>query len=334
MNVLPMLRRPTALLASAGIAVVVALTAGTAAAAANTDGTDADREAAAQQAEASAAYDRALLLGRASGDPQLTARAAAYVTRELGDPGQERFEADVAGPPDRFAPTEVEPETDAADGSSDLQPGRRPGLLQPSADPSAAGTPAAAVTVPERRFDVVEGDEPSVEWYQPAAPGAAQGFTGSGRTVTGTPAGGAANVADGGFVCPVPEVTWFTNDWGFPRSGGRTHKGNDLFAPEGSPVVAVADATVTKVRRGDAGLGGRTVSYLTDDGDMLYNAHLYTVKSDLQVGERITAGQQVGTVGRTGNARTTPPHLHLGVYPSGGAAVSPYPYTSAACPGG
>jgi membrane-bound lytic murein transglycosylase B len=152
------------------------------------------------------------------------------------------------------------------------------------------------------------------------------GFVGGGQVPDGQ-----ARVGAGGFVCPTPGVTWFMDDWGFPRSGGRRHQGNDLFAPEGSPVVATADGRVIRMQPDDVGLGGRTVSYLTDDGDVMYNAHLHTVAPGLKIGDRLSAGQQIGTVGRTGNARTTPPHLHFGIYPSSGVAVPPYPYTSRAC---
>jgi septal ring factor EnvC (AmiA/AmiB activator) len=58
-------------------------------------------------------------------------------------------------------------------------------------------------------------------------------------------AGGVGDEVTPGFVCPVKGGASFINDWGFPRSGGRTHKGTDMFAPRGTPVVAVGDGTVS-----------------------------------------------------------------------------------------
>lgn len=129
--------------------------------------------------------------------------------------------------------------------------------------------------------------------------------------------------------CPVDGPTRFVNDWGFPRTGGRSHEGTDVFAEKGTPVVAMADAVVAEVSRVDAGLGGRTVSYELD-GYRIYNAHLDTV-ADLEAGDELTAGQVIGTVGTTGNARGTPPHNHVGMYKADGPPVNPYPLLRRAC---
>jgi murein DD-endopeptidase MepM/ murein hydrolase activator NlpD len=131
------------------------------------------------------------------------------------------------------------------------------------------------------------------------------------------------------FLCPV-EGARFINDWGFPRSGGRTHEGTDVFAPQGTPIVAMADATVVGVSRVDRGLGGLTVTYAVD-GYRLYNAHLATVAEGLEIGTRLVAGEEIGTVGTSGNARGTPPHNHVGLYAPGGSAFNPYPLLAAAC---
>jgi murein DD-endopeptidase MepM/ murein hydrolase activator NlpD len=141
-----------------------------------------------------------------------------------------------------------------------------------------------------------------------------------------------ADVAEGSvFLCPV-EGGRFINDWGFPRSGGRTHEGTDVFAPQGTPIVAMADATVTAVSRVDRGLGGLTVSYAVD-GYRFYNAHLASVAEDIEVGTRLVAGQEIGTVGTSGNARGTPPHNHFGLYAPGGPAFNPYPLLAVTCAG-
>ena len=105
--------------------------------------------------------------------------------------------------------------------------------------------------------------------------------------------------------------------WGARRGGGtRTHKGNDIFASKGTPLLAAVDGRITRVV--DRGLGGKQV-WLRDAtrNQSLYYAHLndWNVKK----GQHVQAGDVVGYVGNTGNARTTPPHLHFGIYTSGGA---------------
>ncbi len=110
--------------------------------------------------------------------------------------------------------------------------------------------------------------------------------------------------------------------FGDARDGGaRDHHGVDIFAPRGTPVVAAADGYVTRVRTG--GLGGKTVWMRTSAGGAsLYYAHL-----DSQIARprtRVETGDTLGLVGNTGNARTTPPHLHFGIYRRG--PVDPYPF--------
>jgi murein DD-endopeptidase MepM/ murein hydrolase activator NlpD len=112
--------------------------------------------------------------------------------------------------------------------------------------------------------------------------------------------------------------------WGDPREGGRrSHEGVDIFAPRGTPVVASVDGRVS--RANVTGLGGKVV-WIRDDSRRrsLYYAHL-----DSQVvsrGDRVQVGDTLGFVGNTGNARTTPPHLHYGVYYRGQGAVDPAPF--------
>ncbi|MFP4148663.1 MAG: peptidoglycan DD-metalloendopeptidase family protein [Nitriliruptoraceae bacterium] len=146
-------------------------------------------------------------------------------------------------------------------------------------------------------------------------------------------AGGGPPIA--GLVCPVQGAVAgrdFSNDWGYPRSGGRTHQGNDIFAARGTPIVAVADAVIVRWNPPSAptGLGGITVTYRTADGSEWYNAHLDSVAEGIAPGVQVTRGQPIGTVGNTGNARTTPPHVHLGRRYAG-SWVNPWPTISPAC---
>jgi murein DD-endopeptidase MepM/ murein hydrolase activator NlpD len=109
--------------------------------------------------------------------------------------------------------------------------------------------------------------------------------------------------------------------WGSPRSGGRRHQGIDIFAPRGTPVVAATDGVVWRV--GTDPLGGRVVWVLGPAGQMHYYAHLDRY-GDVRAGDRVRVGDVVGYVGTSGNARGGPPHLHYGIYESGGA-INPYP---------
>jgi murein DD-endopeptidase MepM/ murein hydrolase activator NlpD len=155
------------------------------------------------------------------------------------------------------------------------------------------------------------------------------------RESGGSTAGAGGGPAVAGGHCPVQGAVTgrdFSNDWGYPRSGGRTHKGNDVFADRGRPVIAIDDGTVVRMNANEAsgGLGGITLTYRTADGSEWYNAHLAEIAQGLSVGSTVQAGQQIGTVGNTGNARTTPPHLHLGRR-YGGGWVNPYPTISELC---
>ena len=116
---------------------------------------------------------------------------------------------------------------------------------------------------------------------------------------------------------PVDGPCEYINSWGFARSGGRSHKGTDIMARRGTPVVAVHGGTV-QVRT--SSLGGLTLYLTADDGTEYYYAHLDTaiVRSG-----RVTGGQVIGTVGSTGNASASAPHLHFEIHTPN--PVNPYP---------
>jgi murein DD-endopeptidase MepM/ murein hydrolase activator NlpD len=108
--------------------------------------------------------------------------------------------------------------------------------------------------------------------------------------------------------------------YGDGRDGGRRrHEGLDIFAPRGTPVLAAADGVIRSTRSNR--LGGNVVWLRDRLGQTHYYAHLDTQL--VRRGQQVSAGDTVGRVGNSGNARTTPPHLHFGLYSSG--SFDPYP---------
>jgi murein DD-endopeptidase MepM/ murein hydrolase activator NlpD/SH3-like domain-containing protein len=108
--------------------------------------------------------------------------------------------------------------------------------------------------------------------------------------------------------------------FGAPRAGARRHHGVDITARRGTPALATGDAVVTHV--GTSPLGGNVVWLRDQRGNGLYYAHLD--RQYITPGARVRAGDTVGFVGNTGNARRTPPHLHFGVYRRGEGPVDPW----------
>jgi peptidoglycan LD-endopeptidase LytH len=137
------------------------------------------------------------------------------------------------------------------------------------------------------------------------------------------------SVQVGSFICPfTPGRTSFIDSWGDSRSGGRAHKGTDLFASWDEPMYAVRSGTVYV---GNSGLGGKSIWLLGDNGIAFYYAHLsgFAVSS----GQGVSQGQTIGYNGNTGNASGGPPHLHFEIHPGGrgSAAVNPYATLAGAC---
>ncbi|HEY5664170.1 MAG TPA: peptidoglycan-binding protein [Ilumatobacter sp.] len=122
---------------------------------------------------------------------------------------------------------------------------------------------------------------------------------------------------------PVQGLCSFSDTWGAPRSGGRSHLGVDIMAPSGKYIYAVVDGTITKTYTNYAGsLAGNGVRLTMSDGTYFFYAHMDTLAEGITVGSSVRAGQIIGTVGKTGNAGT--PHLHFEIHPQGGVAVDPY----------
>jgi hypothetical protein len=131
-----------------------------------------------------------------------------------------------------------------------------------------------------------------------------------------------------GAVFPVAGIYTYTDTFGAYRAntpGG--HEGDDIFASYGTPVVAVQDGVITGV--GTTPIGGNNIHLTTRRGDYFYYAHLSRFATGLVQGQQVVAGQTIGYVGDTGDAKGTPPHLHFEIHPGGGTAVDPTPYLDA-----
>ena len=96
------------------------------------------------------------------------------------------------------------------------------------------------------------------------------------------------------------------------------HTGLDFAAPEGTPIHAIANGTVTDM--GSAGAYGNRTIVTLEDGTELWYCHQSAF--GVQKGQKVTAGQVIGAVGSTGNV--TGPHVHIEVRPGAGDPVDPY----------
>lgn len=135
---------------------------------------------------------------------------------------------------------------------------------------------------------------------------------------------------NGIYACPLdPSVTHFIDSWGFPRSGGRRHKGTDVMGPMGSPVYAFTDGVIA--RHTNSRLGGISLYLRGDDGNSYYYAHLQGYAPLGAVGTRVHAGDHIAFNGSTGNASGGAPHIHFERQPGGGSSVNPYPWLARAC---
>jgi len=140
-------------------------------------------------------------------------------------------------------------------------------------------------------------------------------------------AGGADPSDTPGFICPVQGGASFSNTWGARRSGGRTHKGVDMFNARNTPLLAVADG---RVKFSSNSLGGLSTHIYADNGVVYYYTHLERHPTNISSGQRVSKGTVVGFLGNSGNARYTSPHLHFEIRP-GNVAVNPYPTVRSAC---
>jgi LysM repeat protein len=124
--------------------------------------------------------------------------------------------------------------------------------------------------------------------------------------------------------CPVPGAS-FVNDYGYVREDGARHNGVDLFAPQGTAILAPVGGTVEPFPNP---AGGEAVQLYGWDGNRYYFAHL----DEYGEGGSVGPGAVIGYVGNTGEARYTSSHLHFEIHPGGGSdTINPFPTLVVAC---
>lgn len=147
--------------------------------------------------------------------------------------------------------------------------------------------------------------------------------------------GGPLVVSPSGLAIPVigMKAAQLSDTFTDSRGGGRrVHNAIDIMAPRGTPVVSATEGRVEKLFYSRGG-GGITAYVRSPDGLWLhYYAHLDSYAPGLREGQRIRRGDPIGTVGISGNANPSGPHLHYAIYRMSagerwwqGAPVNPYP---------
>lgn len=169
---------------------------------------------------------------------------------------------------------------------------------------------------------------------RPAAPTAPEPDT-AGETVPGGPVlvspEVTAQLSEGGYVFPVYGPSSFGDSFGAPRPNvpGGWHHGEDVFAPLGTPLLAVADGTLHTI--GFNKIGGYRLWLRDLSGNQFYYAHLSAYSPLAIEGRRVAAGDVIGFVGDTGDADGGAPHLHFEIHPAAmvglgyDGVVAPYP---------
>src|SRR5215217_2706792 len=197
-----------------------------------------------------------------------------------------------------------------------------PTLPAPALPPATIPLPAATTTV--------DDPEPAPVTTTPTTAGATFG---TGSWTAGPPQNGTPELSGGPYVFPVLGASSFSDTWGAARATVAWHHGVDIFAPLGSPIVAVADGVLFSVGRNQ--IGGQRLWLRDRQGNFFYFAHLSAFSDAAAEGARVRAGTVIGYVGNTGDAEGTPYHLHFEIHPVSllslgyDGAVDPFPYVSA-----
>jgi murein DD-endopeptidase MepM/ murein hydrolase activator NlpD len=151
--------------------------------------------------------------------------------------------------------------------------------------------------------------------------------------VRAIPYGVLPKLTAGRYVFPVYGQASYGNTFGAPRANTGWHHGEDIFAPLGAPILAVADGIVYSVGWND--VGGLRLWLQDQAGNEFYYAHLSAYSPLAVNGAQVRAGEVLGFMGNTGDAEHTPYHLHFEIHPASmlylgyDGAVAPYPYLNA-----
>lgn len=121
-------------------------------------------------------------------------------------------------------------------------------------------------------------------------------------------------------VFPLPAST----NYSYAPGWTSVHQGTDIFAPLGTPVLAVRDGTA---RSSIEPKPGRCIYLVADDGTQFFYGHLagWSLPVMRPEGARVLAGDQIGIVGNDGNAAGKPHHLHFQIR-TGSAVLDPFPF--------
>jgi len=143
---------------------------------------------------------------------------------------------------------------------------------------------------------------------------------------------------------PVVGDVRYSDDFGDPRPGGRTHEGNDLLGKKMMPLVAAVDGTISFINYPEA-TWGYAVGIRDSDGYEYWYLHVnndtpgtddgkgdgfFAYAPDIQPGNKVVKGQLVGWMGDSGDAEGTTPHLHFEIHAPGGQPFDPYQSLKAA----
>ena len=193
-----------------------------------------------------------------------------------------------------------------------------------SAGSSTGGLGAASLGAPiPTNIEYHCGPTPAPLVFNRTAPRSGQDLENAAAAVT-PPGGNVANTLVR-IAAPFPVAGSFhyRDDWGEPRSTPcpHLHQGNDIFAPMGTPIVAMENGVL--IRFDSEAVGGNSFYFAGDDGYSFYGAHLMSFAPGLHAGQRLAMGTLLGTVGNTGDAAGGAPHLHFQVYAPGKAWGTP-----------
>jgi peptidoglycan LD-endopeptidase LytH len=199
---------------------------------------------------------------------------------------------------------------------------------QAAAEAAAAAAAAQAQAEAEARAQAeaqarAKAEAEAEAEAEAAAAATAQAAAAAAATTASSQQARTAAPTGGGAACPVPNAS-FTDTWGAARSGGRSHQGTDLLAPQGSPAYAVVSG---RVRTSSSSLGGISLYIDGDNGETYFYAH--NAANVASTGQRVAAGDLVAKVGATGNAGGTS-HVHFERH-VGGRSVNPYDFLRRLC---